>query len=555
MPQEISNIEDVASEVKTIGETVGQINDRTSDEKIKAHLDASLEKRLGDKSLEDLVDEKVAEIVTKRIGQNSPANYPNPGGSAGGVPAITQFARAAKYDHLDMTKLFTMYQLMKASEGVQSLKRVSGKGPSEGPSDDLFYALCVRTIADADRSTVLESQKILANSIHDGMPRHRRNVIAEKIASLQQSHPIAVRALTAAAAAGMPLKANEIQNTELTNYGDQWTGDAWSAMMWEQVETMAPIAMKMNEIWVPRGYESLTIPVEAGRPEFYNVEQAADQLSSANPGLTAPTVQTSRYRTAQANATLHKIGCAVTFAKELTEDVLLDFMNFLVKAIIEEWGHVLDNAILDGDTVTGNTNINNIRSSGAISGSDLVNTNWNGLRKYALSTSGKSYDAGAYTGTIPDLVLKIIALYGEAGAQGLQRDKVCLVAPTPFELNVNADSQIKDMEKRFYTVENSRVTGIQGYEYIHSPAFFRESANRLANTAGNISTTASANTRTGLMSFRPDQWYLVKKRELEMTVEYNARADAYELTMLTRTGLVHQTSSPSCSTIAYDVTP
>ena len=111
------------------------------------------------------------------------------------------------------------------------------------------------------------------------------------------------------------------------------------------------------------------------------------------------------------------------------------------------------------------------------------------------------------------------------------------------------------MERRFYTVENGQVSRIQGYEFIHSTDYNKDRGDRLEDATGSVTVADATNTRSSVIAFRPDQWYWVKKRELEMSIEYVPISDAYRLVMHSRVGLVNRTGSKSLATMGYNINP
>ena len=67
-------------------------------------------------------------------------------------------------------------------------------------------------------------------------------------------------------AAGLPLKADEIQQQDLTGFGDEWVGVAYSQSLWEAIRTGTFVAERLPSVEVPTGHESIYIPLEGADP-------------------------------------------------------------------------------------------------------------------------------------------------------------------------------------------------------------------------------------------------------------------------------------------------
>ena len=523
----------VQEQLVQIGESVKSVTDATKPEAIRTMIGKELET--------DEFKETLTETVKTVMGDNSPED-----GMNAGAAYVKKFAEAGRFDNLSIKHMVFGHELLKSSHGKD---RVGG-GTIQGPSEDFTKALAIRTVADATEAEQKWAAKEAAMKAAQLAGITSQNDVIEWMTN---QAGMKMAALKAAKTAKFPraFKADELQSSTLANYGDQWAGVMYSNTLWEEIMLGAPLLAKMPTIQIPMGSESVVIPVEGTPPQFYNVAQAADQ--AANPGYTTLTVATSRLRTNQSIATVRKFGAATTWTGEITEDLVVNYAPIAFAAIREEATHLFDALIINGDTVTGTTNINHIRNSGSIAASNPYLT-YNGLRKLALTTTGKFASAGAAFSL--SHVMDAVAMFGEGGAEGLDMNAVCMVGSVPFDLTMRGNTaDIRNTERRFYRVENENITHVYGYEYIRSSDYCRESANRRENATGRISDTAGDNTRTSFVMFRPDQWRWCMKRGLTMEVERIPRADAYELTMLARVGLVSRAGSNSLATIIYNITP
>ena len=93
-----------------------------------------------------------------------------------------------------------------------------------------------------------------------------------------------------------------------------------------------------------------------------------------------------------------------------------------------------------------------------------------------------------------------------------------------------------------------------GYDYISSPDFARLSANRKTDENGKISETVAQNDAGSMVLYRPDQWFWVMKRAMQMSVKYIDMADAYQFVTMTRVGICSRSGSDSKAVQLHHIT-
>ena len=84
---------------------------------------------------------------------------------------------------------------------------------------------------------------------------------------------------------GEQIKANDINNSGLASYGDEWVGVQYSTDLWEAVRAGSWVVANIPQSEIPRGYESNTIPLESVDPSWYKVAQGIGN-TSGRPGVT-----------------------------------------------------------------------------------------------------------------------------------------------------------------------------------------------------------------------------------------------------------------------------
>ena len=349
-------------------------------------------------------------------------------------------------------------------------------------------------------------------------------------------------------AAGM--KADEIQQQDLTSYGDEWVGVAYSQALWEAIRAGTFVAANMPSIEVPAGHESITIPLESGDPTFYKVAEATATQTSGWPNTT---ITSSQMGTAKKSLTLAKMGARVLWSGELEEDSLIPFVAQLRAQLEKAGAEQLEHAIVDGDTATAaSTNINDIGNTAAQGGTEL-HLLFNGFRKSALvTTTANSRSGGALT---PEDFLETLKLMGAAGVNAYDMTKVAFIVDPNVYWKALELPEVKTRDVfAIPTIENGVLTGIYGYKLHRSHFMHFKSAVRKANTSGKVDQTTVGNNTTGsILAVRWDQWLMGYRRRMTMETTRIARADVTEIVALARLGLAQRDTEASAITYGLTV--
>lgn len=345
------------------------------------------------------------------------------------------------------------------------------------------------------------------------------------------------------------IKANEINQSTLANYGDEWVGVYYSGDLWEAIRHEAAILSMLPQMEVPQGAESVVIPLESTDPTWYKVAQAAS-LTSNPGGIPTNTVTASNLGTANQTMTLAKMGARVLWTGELEEDAVLPYVAQLRQQLAVSGAEYLESAIIDGDTETGaTTNINDIADTPG--GTEYWLT-VDGFRKLALVTNtANSRDAGALTSAD---FLETVKLMGVGGASAADVTKVGFIIP--YQVHYKA-LELPDVKTRDVfsgaTIESGRLTGIYGYPVMTSYHMHKAQASRLVNTAGKIDLdTPGNNTKSAILAVRWDQWKFGWRRRMTLETTRIPAADSTEIVALMRFGLTYR--DIEASAISYNVT-
>ena len=346
----------------------------------------------------------------------------------------------------------------------------------------------------------------------------------------------------------MGIKANEIGQSTLANFGDEWVGIFYSGTLWQSIRQETQIVSRIPSMEVPQGAESVIIPLESTDPTWYKVAQAADL--SANPGgIPTNTVTASKLGTANRQLTLGKMGARVLWTGELEEDSVLPYVAQLRRQLAVSAAEYMESAVIDGDTETGaTTNINDI--AGTPGGSEY----WlltDGFRKLALVTNtANSRDAGTLTSSD---FLETIKLMGVGGSNAdLARTGFIMPWAVHWKALELADVKTRDVFSGA-TIENGRLTSIYGYPIYVSHHMHKPQVSRLANTAGKIDLdTAGNNTKSALLAVRFDQWMMGWRRRMTLETTRIPAADATEIVALMRWGMINRDNEATA--ISYNIT-
>jgi len=427
-----------------------------------------------------------------------------PGGND--APHVAKFGNVAKYDNLDATDAAVL-------AGIMSAAKMANR--SVGVSEDL------------------------------------RKYLAIQLAEMTDTERQFVASKSAMKMAGMPMKANELNQSTLANYGDEWIGVTYSSQLWDKIRLAAPIAAKIPTVQIPQGSESVVLPLNGTAPTFYKVAQASAQDS--NPGRVTPTITTTKKGTASKPLTVSKLGAAINYTGELEEDSLIPWVSELRRDLTLEAAEILEHIIIDGDTATGaTTNINSIGGTPAGNEAYLL---FDGFRKLALVTNtANSRSAG--TLTVEDY-LETLKLMGLAGKNTAQRDSVDFIIDMWTHWKSLELAEVKTRDVFISpTIENGYLVNLYGHNVITSSNMHRANQDATyglkANTSGKVDLTTVANNTTGsILSVRWDQWRLGYKRQMTFEVQRDAISDSTDIVVMMRVGMVNRDNEASA--ISYNV--
>ena len=343
------------------------------------------------------------------------------------------------------------------------------------------------------------------------------------------------------------IKSDEVQYSTLASYGDDWVGVAYSQAIWENIRMGTPVAARIPSIEVPRGVESIILPLESGDPTFYKVAENTTYDSTMK--YPVPTIASSQAGTAKATMTLSKLGGRVLWSGELEERSLVPFAPQLRMQLQTAGAGTLESAIIDGDDVTtATTNINDIAASGVQAGSEYYML-FDGFRLNALTNNARSA-AGGHTAS--DYIATVKQM-GTAGINAMDRSKVAFIIDPNTYWKALELEEVKTRDAfASPTVEGGVLRGLWGYEIITSANMHRMSAVRKANSAGKIDQDTTNNNAYGaILAVRFDHWKLGFQRRMTLETTRFAASDTTEIVAMMVVGLKNRDTEASA--ISYYV--
>ena len=499
--------------------TIKRDNEGMTMDEIESKIEAAVKAALAQRDAEAAQAAKEAETVALKaeleaLKAEKVAAKRLPGGE---MPYVTKYADTNKFDNLDPAEHAFLVEVAH-SNAVKGLMR-------RPLSDAAVKGLALK----------MQSEAAKHEGAHEGVKAFNLYGPGEKV------------------------KADEINYSTLSTYGDEWVGVQYSTTLWERIRAGTWVVANIPTSEIPRGFESEIIPLESTDPIWYKVAQATTNTS----GRPDVTVTASKVTTAQKAITVGKMGCRVTFSGEMDEDSLIPWVPNAMRQMQISGSEMMEYVVIDGDTAT-SSNINDIGGttySGAPASLFLLT---NGFRKLALVTNTANSRDG---GTIASAdVVATLQLMGRAGLAATDPTKIALICDpwTLGKFSQLAEVYTRDVFGR-PTLENGFVTALPIWNYTLRASWFMHYAGiahgtvttaayqGLANSAGKVNQDSeSANTLGALLAVRWDQWQLAWKRRMTVESFRWAESDTTQIVALARWGLGYRDTEASA--ISYNLT-
>ena len=324
--------------------------------------------------------------------------------------------------------------------------------------------------------------------------------------------------------AGMSaLKADELNRSTLTGFGDEWVPDLWSAQIWRKARTENVVLPLFPQIEMPSN--PFEVPTEGADPSVFFVPETADEaqlgLGSGNP------IPDSKIGSGKVQLTAKKLALRVGFSAELVEDAIVPVLALYREQAVRAIADSMDYLLLNGDTTTTATgNVNKDNAAPAATDRYLA---FDGLRKLGLVTNTANRVDAA--NAAPTLALLRSARF--------KLDPRASVRPADLAWIVDAGTYAKLLAmSEFLTMDKAgpHATALTGQIGLMDGSPVLVSAEMpLTEADGKVG--AGPNDRgTALVVYRPG-WYVGYRRRIAVNVDYLPYYDSYQLTATVRLAL------------------
>lgn len=437
----------------------------------------------------------------------------------------------------------------------------SGRLPTAGAPAVLKFDRKYDGLDSADHAlllSILDANPTVR--LHGDRLENSLKALAGKAAADEAKDTAAHEGMKALKARGF--KTDEIHDSTLANYGDDWVGVQYSTRLWEKIRAESAIVSKLPTIEVPQGMESIYIPLESTDPTYYKVAQNNDLPTTEATGWPNATITSSKVTTADTSLTVAKMGARCLWTGEMEEDSLIPWVPNLRRQLERAGAEQMEYAVIDGDTATtASTNVNDIVDTPTSTDLFLM---CNGFRGLAIRINTAQARDGGTLGVTD--YLETLKLMGTAGKNAAQMDKVDFIIDpwTHWKTLSLAEVETQDVFSA-PTLERGQLTSIWGHKVFVSHFMCYAGVQlgtvttatyaNLSNSAGKIDQTTEANNAFGsILSVRWDQWLMGWKRRMTIETTRIARADTTEIVALCRWGLIYRDTEASAATYHLTIT-
>jgi len=469
---------------------------------------AKLELEAQQKQLQEATYDAMYKALSEKLESQNAASRRLPGG---GAPYVPQFQDTWKYDQLDTGTMAW------AINAMNTARMYTGRGAP----NQAYKALAQKVAEDQSELGEYGRRGLKALGIN---PRDALDAV----------------------------KANELNYSTQSGFGDEWVPTVMSTAFWEKVRVNTFVLDLLPTKEFTGAGDTFPLPLEDADPTWYRIGQTTG--TNATTGLPDSTIGTSKIGTGKKDMTLAKIGTRVIWANEEEEDSIISWAENARRQAVKGGSEQMEHLVIDGDTETGATaNINHIGGTPTSTGvtQDLF-LSFDSFRKLALvtNTANSRSAAGSFADTD---YIETLKLMGAAGTNALDIMQTCFIQDANVGWKSLSLAVVKTQDVFSQpTIENGVLTGIYGRKVYTSAFMHYKSADRKANTAGKVDQTTTANnTRGGILSVRKDQWLLGWKRRIFMELQSIPGSDAKQLVVTARLGLVYRDTEASA--ITYNV--
>lgn len=309
---------------------------------------------------------------------------------------------------------------------------------------------------------------------------------------------------------GIPIKANELDASNIATQGQEWVGQWWESDIWlraREVRIYQELIRKgMMQKDIPQGYSTAKFPIEGNDPTVYTAPEANSVDSTGRPEVTA---KISPFTTGNVTLTPKEWKAATSYTVVLGEDSIVDVAPQVNYQLTEKIQETIEQGFINGDTVvTASTNINNIDGTPGTGLSTPYYIAFDGFRKLPLVTAtsysrdaGNSLSLEDYRATLQKFDSPLRS----------RAEKLCFIIDADTETSSLAIPELAtdDVRHTFATITSGVLRNVYGVDV------FKSGFMLLSNTAGKVAVVTPTNNKRGtILAIYAPYWGFGYKRQI-----------------------------------------
>jgi HK97 family phage major capsid protein len=390
--------------------------------------------------------------------------------------------------------------------------------------EDLSYMMTfIGGMASHQNKSYTPSEEIMGAFLHGAQKALERG---------EQLSPLAHRALKS-------YKANELNTSTQSGFGDDWVPTLWSDQIWNRVRADNTVAPQIPIIEMTSN--PFTLPIETTDPAVYSVPETSDETQLVLSG-SGSAIPDSKLGTGNVTLTAAKLALRVGYANEVDEDSLFPFAKQLREKAQRVLQDAIDNVFLNGDnTASGNINLD----GGTPGATEKYNVSFKGILFFPI-TNVATY--GINMGGAAPTLAQIRALRAKLpNAYATKINDLVMFCDFPTYMKLLNIPELLTIDK--YGQNASVVTGEVGR--IDGIRVLITNEMSLAASNGKVSSTSANNTLGRLVIVHRPSFYAGYRRQVKTHVEYLSYYDSYQMTATVRPALVRRDNQ--CAAVMYNI--
>lgn len=334
-------------------------------------------------------------------------------------------------------------------------------------------------------------------------------------------------------------KANELDHSTQSGFGDEWVPNVWSADLWLRSRLDNVVFSRIRSVDMPSN--PFELPVETTDPTVYKVAEA-----TAETELTLDTssslIPDSKVATTKVTLTAAKLGLRVGISSEVEEDSIIPFIANARRQALRALMDSIDNVILNGDTAT----TLNVNSDGeSISDATRKYLVFNGIIKNAIVTNTTNAVNGA--GAAPTLA-KLRETRGKLlAAKAARVDELAWFVDFSTYLKLLAIDEVSSAANRGSVPTG--VTGVLGG--IDGINLFVSAEMALADTDGKVTQTVNVTDTGRAVLVHLPSWIAGYRRRVQSSMIFHPEYDSYQMVATVRLAL--QVQDTDSAAVLYNI--